>query len=171
MKRFIRYTLLLLVLCFAFGQVKVLKPDREGFSAAELFPVPKKTYLYRWGRDCAAQAGLPEPSEVLCGPVGAFAARFLPWVFGLWLLLRLTGRRGWLIAAILLLALLPDWFFPTRLSDIRFWTELGESLCGSVQDWLSLSPALRDEAWKCSWWQFLAAMVCCAVLLPRRTNP
>lgn len=156
---------------FRHEEAVVLKPDRECFTAAELFPAPKQTDLYRWGRDCAAQAGLPEPSEILCGPEGAFAARFLPWVFGLWLLLRLTGRRGWLITAAVLLLLLPDWFFPTRLSDVRFWTELEESLCRTVQDWLSLSPALRDEAWKHSWFRFLFAMVCCGILLPRRTNP
>lgn len=129
---------------FRHEEAVVLKPAREGFTAAELFPVPKQTDLYRWGRDCAAQAGLPEPSAVLCGPEGAFLARLLPWVCCMWLLPRLTGRKGWLIAAVLFLLLLPDWFYPTRLSDMVFWSELFDSITGRVRDWLAPSPSLRD---------------------------
>lgn len=149
---------------FRHGEAVVLKPDREGFTAAELFPIPEKTDLYRWGLDRAAQAGLPEPTEVLCGPEGAFLARLLPWGCFLWLLLRLTGRKGWVIVGIPLLVLLPDWFFPTRLSDIVFWSELFDSTAGRIRDWFSLLPSLRDTALKWAWLHLMAAMLwirCC----------
>lgn len=155
---------------FRHEEALVLKPAREGFTAAELFPVPKKADLYRWGLDCAARAGLPEPSEVLCGTEGAFLAQLLPWTILVWLLLRLTGRKRWLIAALLLLLLLPDWFIPTRLSDTVFRMELGDSILGRFRDGLSLSPALRDQAWKEAWLRFCAAMLCCCILSNRQTN-
>lgn len=159
-------------ICGVFRQEEavVLKPAREGFTAAELFPVPKTTDLYRWGHDCAAQAGLTVPTEVLCGPEGAILAQLLPWTVLVWLLLRLTGRKGWLVAAVLLLVVLPDWFFPTRLSDTAFWMELGESLLGRFRDWLSLSPALRDQAWKAAWLRFCAAMLCGCIPINRQTR-
>lgn len=148
----------------------VLKPDREGFTAAELYPVPENTDLYRWGLDCAAQAGLPEPAEVLCGPEAAFLARLLPWTIFLWLLLRLTGRKGWLIAAIAILVFLPGWFFPTRLSDTVFWTELIESVLGRLRDWVTLSPAIRDQVMKKTWAQLGAVMASGMFILNRLKN-
>ena len=156
---------------FHHPEAVVLKPAREGFTAAELYPVPSRTDLYRWGLDCAAQAGLPEPSAVLCGPEGAFLARLLPWLPCLWLLLRLTGRRGWVIAAFLLPVFLPDWFFPTRLSDTVFWSELLDSLLGRMGDWLALAPSLRNRQLKWAWVHLGAAMLairCCLAKAPKR---
>ena len=155
---------------FRHEEAVVLKPAREGFTAAELFPVPHHVDIYRYGHDCAAQAGLPEPSEVLCGPEAAFLARLLPWVFCLWLLLRLTGRTGWLIVAILLLVLLPNWFFPTRLSDIVFWSVLFDSIAGRIRDWLALSPSLRDTELKWAWFHLGAAMLCICCCLVNCQN-
>jgi len=144
----------------------VLKPDREGFTAVELFPAPREADLYRYGYDCAAQAGLPEPAAVLCGPEAAALSWFLPLGFCLWPLFRRTGGRGWLLAGLLLAVLLPDWFFPTRLSDVVFWSELRDSLAGRIEDQLALSPALRDTELKWAWLHLGAALVCIRGCLP-----
>lgn len=145
----------------------VLKPGREGFTAAELFPVPAKTDLYRWGRDYAAQAGLAEPTAVLCGPELGFWALILPFAVLLLPLLGLLGRRGWLVAGVMLLFILPEWCFPTRLSDTVFWAELGESLLGRFRDWLALSPALRDGEVKLAWLHLWILVYCAHLSLPK----
>ena len=146
----------------------LLRPGREGFTAAEIFPVPEGTDCYRYGLDRAAQAGLPEPSEILCGPDGAFLARVLPWTLFLLPLVPLLGRKGWMFAGVLLILCLPDWFFPTRLSDTVFWSELFASILGRMKDIISLSPALRDQELMHHWFRLGAAVIAGAFFVTTR---
>ncbi len=142
-----------------------LLPDDGGFTAAELFPVPNGTDLYRHARNCAAQAGLDEPEQILCGPESASIALLLPWLCVIrcgWPLLRRTTKgRSWLLLIVLLLLIptIPNWLVPTRWSDTVFWSELLQSLSSRFHDWLSLSPALRDLPVKEYWLMLGSAML------------
>lgn len=141
----------------------ILIPDSGGFTAAELCAPSVDNDLYRYAADCAAQAGLPEPTQILCGPEVAFLTGMLPWLCAAFcagaLLRRITGRWTVLWLAVLLLAVLPDWFVPTRWSDTVFWSELAESLYARLLDWLTLAPALRDVSVKEAWFQLAAAFL------------
>lgn len=142
---------------FDHGEAVLLLPDDGVFTAAELFPAPSGTDLYRYGRDCAVRAGLEEPAQILCGPEVSFLAMLLPWLcllLAAWPLLHRMqrGRRLlWVFVLLLLLSAVPDWLIPTRWSDTVFWAELGQSFRSRVHDWLTLSPALRDLTVQESW--------------------
>lgn len=162
---------------FDHGESVLLVPDAGDFTAAELFPAPAGTDLHRHARDCAARSGLPEPSQILCGPEAAFLAGVLPWLCAMvsaWPLLRRAaqGRRWlWLAAAMLLILAVPDWFWPTRWSDTVYWRELAQSLTARVRDWLTLAPALRDVAVKGAWLWLVAAVPAALCLLKPPKGP
>jgi len=151
---------------FDHGSPVLLVPGEDGFTAAELFPAPAGIDQYRYAHSCAAQAGLEEPTQILCGPEAGFLAGLLPWLcvmLAAWPLARriMRGRNwGWLIVVLILLPVIPDWFLPTRWSDTVFWTELAHSLHSRFQDWLTLNPALRDLAVKESWYALGILLLC-----------
>ena len=143
----------------------VLIPAIDGFTAAELFPAPDGTDLYRYARNCATQADLEEPAQILCGPESASIALLLPWLcvilYGWPLLRRTTYGRSWrlLIILLLLMPTIPNWLLPTRCSDTVFWSELLQSLSSRFHDWISLSPTLRDLPVKECWLTLGGAML------------
>lgn len=155
----------------------LLIPGDVGFTAAELLPVPDGTDLYRYARDCAAQTGLEEPAQILCGPESASIAMLLPWLCVLlcgWpLLRRMTQGRNWLwlLVVLLMIAAIPDWFIPTRWSDTAFGVELVQSLSSRVCDWLSLRPALRDLPVKEHWFMIGWAMMIASFLSQTQISP
>lgn len=142
---------------FDHDEAVALLPGSGSFTAAELFPVPEGQDPCRWARDRAAQAGLEEPSQVLCGPEAAAIAMALPWLCVLlsaWPLVRRMGKAKipfLLLAALLLASAVPDWLLPTRWTDTVFWQELSQSAASRIRDWLSLAPALRDIPCKQAW--------------------
>ena len=144
----------------------LLLPGEDGFTAAELYPVPNGTDLYRHARNCAAQAGLEDPAQILCGPeIGLFAG-LLPWlcvILAAWPLASRIARGRhwvWLLAVLILLPAIPDWCVPTRWSDTVFWDNLIHSLHSRFRDWLMLRPALRDLAVKEGWCGLMTGMLC-----------
>lgn len=144
----------------------LLLPGEDGFMAAELYPVPAVVDQYRHARECAAQAGLEEPTQILCGPEATFLAGLFPWLYvtlATWALVRRMARGRnwvWLIVVLILLPVIPDWFVPTRWSDTVFWAELAHSLHSRFQDWLTLNPALRDLTVKESWFVLGIGILC-----------
>lgn len=155
-------------ICGVFDQDSpvLLLSGEDGFTAAELFPVPAGMDPYRYAGSCAAQAGLEEPTQILCGPEAAFLAVLLPWLSVLltaWPLARRMARGRnwvWLIVVLILLPVIPDWFVPTRWSDTVFWAELAHSLYSRFQDWLTLNPTLRDLTVKEGWFELGIGILC-----------
>lgn len=150
------------------GEPVLLLPDSEGFTAAELWAPSARTDLYRYAQDRAAQAGLPEPTQILCGPEAAYLSGLLPWlcaVLAAWPLLRRTVKYPAVLCLPLLL-LLPVWFLPTRWSDTVFWSELFRSLSSRFLDWLTLAPALRDVSVKRAWFQMGTALLLAQSIQP-----
>ena len=144
----------------------LLLPGEDGFMAAELYPVPAGIDQYRYARNCAARAGLEEPTQILCGPEAIFLAGLLPWLCVMLaarpLVCRLARGRNWvwLIVLLILRRVIPDGFIPTRWSDTVFWSELAHSLHSRFQDWLTLNPALRDLTVKESWFVLGIGILC-----------
>ena len=151
---------------FEHGSPVLLLPGEDGFTAAELYPVPTGTDLYRHARNCAAQAGLEDPAQILCGPEIGLLAGLLPWlcvISAAWpLLCRIARGRYWVwvLALPILLAVIPDWCIPTRWSDTVFWENWIHSLHSRFRDWLMLRPALRDLAVKEAWFGLMAGILC-----------
>lgn len=140
---------------FEHGEPVLLIPDEDGFTAAELFPVPTDVDPYRFARDRAAQAALPEPVQILCGPEGAAIAMLLPWlcvILAAWKFLRRRNIWCRAVPVVMVLMALPVWFIPTRWSDTAFWAELLGSLSGRFQDWMTVYPCLRDVQMKEAWY-------------------
>ena len=144
----------------------LLLPGEDGFTAAELYPVPTGIDQYRHARNYAAQAGLDDPAQILCGPEIVRLADLLPWlcvISAAWPLAHRIARRRfwvWILAVLLLLAIIPDWCVPTRWSDTVFWEELMHSLHSRIHDWLMLHPALRDVTVKEGWLGLMTGMLC-----------
>ena len=144
----------------------LLLPGEDGFTAAELYPVPIGTDLYRHARNCAAQAGVEDPARILCGSEIGHLAGLLPWLCVIpaaWPLLRRIARGRywvWVLTLPILLAVIPDWCIPTRWSDTVFWEDLMHSLHSRLRDWLMLHPALRDLAVKESWLGLMIGSLC-----------
>lgn len=147
----------------------VLTPGTAEWTCVELHSVPAREDGWRYGRDYAAQLGLPQPDQVLWGSGFAWILSVLPWLplfvcgcAGLFYALRLLWRRshtalvfaltGLAFAFVLLLPLilsgLPAWLIPTKWSDFSFWTQLFDVLAARFRDFLSLSPKSIDIARK-----------------------
>ena len=160
----------------AHAEPVILVPDNKAFTAAELCVPSLETDLYRYAADCAAQVGMPEPTQILCGPESALLAGLLPWLCVLlvaWKLFCRIGHRPaalWLALILILLAVIPDWVIPTRWSDTFFWSELAQSLFSRFQSWLSLPPALKDIPVKLAWFKMGAAIITSYTFVNRIQN-
>jgi len=138
----------------------------QGFTAVELSGGPADST--RSDVESFSRAsGLGSPGSILMGTPTSVAAILaaLPLailaVYGLGLLVaRMRSRpaalRGFLLLAFLgfafmlpgLLDKLPGWVIPTRWSDFSFWGSLARQVGNDLREYFTLSPSLRDVAYK-----------------------
>ncbi len=174
---------------FPEDQPLILRPDREGFTVAELQDIPAGEDGYRFASTFSLSCGLGTPDEILWGSGFGGWVQALPWLclilVGLRLVVislkelkrRLPFRLGtWclMLAFFLVLLLpalletLPPWLIPSRWSDFSFWGRLAETLWDRCYDFLALTPQLRDVQVKIATVKALAASLCVLAVSVKR---
>jgi len=135
------------------------------FTAAELSESnPRHGITRAEAETFAISAGLGRPDYILTGGAGAFAwglsvlPLVIPVLYGFFMIVAFLKKyhpamvvplffAGIILFAILLpflLGQIADWLIPTHWSDFSFWGALFGQASGSLREFLSVNPAMRD---------------------------